>query len=75
MKKTATMTMMLVLASGLCACGAASDQTTVQQTDAKEEGETVVLHILENDTAKSEGYLMRCCQLFMKHMQIREYRQ
>lgn len=57
MKKTATMTMMLVLASGLCACGAASDQTTVQQTDAKEEGETVVLHILENDTAKSEGYL------------------
>ena len=56
MKKTATMTMMLVLASGLCACGADSDQTTVQQTDAKE-GETVVLHILENDTAKSEGYL------------------
>lgn len=45
MKKTATMTMMLVLASGLCACGADSDQTTVQQTDAKE-GETVVLHIL-----------------------------
>lgn len=42
MKKTATMTMMLVLASGLCACGADSDQTTVQQTDAKE-GETVVL--------------------------------
>ena len=51
MKKTATMTMMLVLASGLCACGAASDQTTVQQTDAKEEGEPGVLHIVESDTA------------------------
>lgn len=74
MKKTATMTMMLVLASGLCACGADSDQTTVQQTDAKE-GETVVLHILGMIQPSQKDIWMRCCQLLMKHMQIREYRQ
>ena len=58
MKKIVAITMTLVLTAGLCACSAENDSEKENVAGAAEQnGETVVLHILENDTAKSEGYL------------------
>lgn len=51
-KVTATV-LTTVMALGTCACGKSQET----QTGTGEVGETITLRILENDTAKSEGYL------------------
>ncbi|WP_248406115.1 sugar ABC transporter substrate-binding protein [Butyrivibrio fibrisolvens] len=51
-KVTATV-LTTVMTLGTCACGKSQET----QTGTGEGGETITLRILENDTAKSEGYL------------------
>ena len=53
MKKGLALTLTAALSIGLCACGSSKQADTASQAGA----EQITLRILENDTAKSEGYL------------------
>lgn len=55
--------MVLAMTSVLVGCGNSTDKESTEGTGA-ENGETIVLHILENDTAKSEGYLQELLNAF-----------
>ena len=54
-KKTLGAILTLSMVAGLCACSSSSGESTGDTTQSSDE--TITLRILENDTAKSQGYL------------------
>lgn len=52
-----------VMAFALAGCGSNTNDEDTKEVSV-ENGETIVLHILENDTAKSEGYLQELLDAF-----------
>ncbi len=69
---TQLLTMLLVLSLLLTGCGPAGSpgketenpQVGGQTAEASKPGETILLRVLENDTAKSEGYLQELLDAF-----------
>ena len=64
--KPLTLMLTALMAFGTCACGSASAKAT---TDGTATGETITLRILENDTAKSQGYLDELLNAFNAEFQ------
>ena len=56
--------MVFSMAAGLVGCGGSETGSETVSEKTKEATEQIVLHILENDTAKSEGYLQELLDAF-----------
>ncbi len=56
--------MVFSMAAGLVGCGSSESGSEAVSEKTKETTEQIVLHILENDTAKSEGYLQELLDAF-----------
>ncbi|MBQ6807514.1 MAG: extracellular solute-binding protein [Lachnospiraceae bacterium] len=61
--KFIAVSMVLVMTSALVGCSNSTSNGNAKEAST-ENGETIVLHILENDTAKSEGYLQELLDAF-----------
>lgn len=72
LKQITAIGMAVTTAAGLCGCANSNGAKTTGTVQATEQAnvqaseEPVVLHILENDTAKSEGYLQALLDAFNK---------
>lgn len=56
LKKAVLIILSVALTFSLTACGSKEDNTGKKESFSNESGETITIRILENDTAKKEGY-------------------